>query len=288
VTPAPPTTFVRRFTANTTKLGTDPFHDRFERVQKLKLQVENRKLEPAGRFLSAEQWLDALDTLCEQYNATEQQGKLLAGMSPDQAWHHLANAADPQIKFDASCRYLLAHHRRLSRVTKNGIILKFGKNSFAYRNEQTGRLIGQDILAWFNPEAPEVISVTDLDRQNPFAVPLSPEIPAIDATPEQMRSAVEPIAAHQSHARAYYRTLKNKFERPFRANLVAPQITELGQTFDRQQTAVQEQTRAAASLERRADKLGVNVSRSDPRREEIIDAVEGLEALGIDLHKKDT
>lgn len=266
--------------------GRDERHDRFERIQKLKLQVESRKLEPEGHFLSAERWLDCLDELCQKYNAATQEGKMLAGLNPEDAWHKLDNAADPQVKFDASCRYLLAHHRKPVKVTGNGITLHFGKKVFNYRNEHTGRLIGQTVLTWFNPEAPEIISVTDQDRQNPFAVARTQEIPAMDATPAQMKEEMGRIAAHQEHAKAYYRTLQSKFARNFRRNLLDGRTSALGDAFTEQQTAVRQETQQAAALDRRdrkvSGKLHAPLSRGTAHQVERVEAKEELERLFSD------
>lgn len=268
--------------------GRDERHDRFERVQKAKLLVERRKINPAGHFLSAEKWLEALDSLCDQYNSAIQDGKLLAGRTPETGWQEFANHADPQVKFDASCRYLLAHHRRPVKVTKNGITLHFGKGVFNYRNEQTGHLIGQTILAWFNPEAPETLAVTDINRQNPFTIERTQEVPAMDATREMMQPEIDRIDQHQHHAKAYYRTLYSKYARPFRRNLLSTETSALGEAFHRQGEAAKVQTQKTDALGRRARKVSAELRYTIPARdtgnEEKIAAAERVSAL---LNEKD-
>lgn len=241
----------------------------FERVQKLKLQVKSRKLHPEGHFLSAEQWLTRLDEVCDRHNATPQNGKMLNGLSPDAAFEQLCRQGDPPIKFDASCRFLLAHHRRPLRVTRNGITLRFGKQAYNYRNEITGRLIGQTVLAWFNPETPEILCVTDMNRENPFAIERSPDLPAIDAPPDLLAEEMQRIAAHQSHAVSYYRTLKSKFAPRFRRNLLDTQTAELGKEFAEQTAATRSRVTAKNATIRRAHNaakaLNVRLSANDPK-----------------------
>jgi len=242
--------------------GRDERHDRFERLQDLKRQVESRKVEPEGHFLSADQWLSTLDDLCERYNAEPQNGKMTLGLAPAAAFEQFQNHHDPQTKFGASSRYLLAHHRRPARVTRNGITLRFGKNAFNYRNEATGRLIGQTVLAWFNPEAPDVLCVSDMERRNVFAVERSQEVPAVDAPEELLSTEQARIAAHQAPAKTYYRMLRSKFVPAFRHNLVDAATTDLGRQMH-EQTAAREQEQKQQSRARKTfDRLGMQ----SPRR----------------------
>ena len=247
-------------------VGRDERHDRFERVQKLKLQVESNKLDPEGHFLSAAQWLEKLDELCVSYNAEPQQGKMLDGLSPDAAFEKLKRPGDPQIRFDADCRYLLAHHKRPVRVTSNGITLRFGKNVFTYRNKITGRLIGQTVLAWFNLETPEILSVTDMDRKNPFTIERAEALPAMDATPEQMAGAMEQVNAHLLHARAYYRSIRSATPVVFRRNLVDRATSALGREMGEQQAEIEQKQKQkqkatrSRTVHRRAQELGLPAS----------------------------
>lgn len=264
-------------------VGRDERNDKFERVQKLKLAVESRKLSPEGHFLSAEQWLARLDEIFAAYNAEPQEGKMTAGLSPDDAFAKFQRAGDAQICFDASCRYLLAHHKRPARVTRNGITLRFGKNVFNYRNETTGRLIGQTVLAWFNPEMPEILCVTDLNRENPFSVERSQDVPAMEAAPELLAQEMQRIGAHQSHAKSYYRILRSKFAPRFRPNLVAPETEALGAEMDRQRSVVQEQRRQenarVAKVRRVSKELGVNLAPSVARRPQGVESAQRLAEL---------
>jgi len=249
--------------------GRDERHDRFERLQELKRQVESRKVEPEGHFLSADQWLSTLDDLCGRYNAEPQNGKMTNDLAPAAAFEQFQNRHDPQMKFGASSRYLLAHHRRPARVTRNGITLRFGKNAFTYRNEATGRLIGQTVLAWFNPEAPDVLCVSDMERRNVFAVERSQDVPAVDALEELLSTEQARVAAHQSYAKTYYRTLRSKFGGAFRINVVDRATGKLGQAIDAQSEAAREhierRTSRLSGVQRKARALGVplNVLGSD-------------------------
>ena len=212
--------------------------------------------------------------------AEPQQGKMLDGRTPDAAFAEWQRPGDPQVKFDAACRYLLAHHKRLVKVTQNGITLRFGRNVFTYRNQITGRLIGQTVLAWFNPETPEILSVTDLDREHPFAVELAPSVPAIDATPEQLSGAIEQASAHMMHARAYYRTLRSAQPVAFRRNLVDDAAAELGREMHHQQTerqtAVKESQQRLAKGHRAARSLNMRLPSAALQDTESVEAAARL------------
>jgi hypothetical protein len=206
-------------------VGRNEVMDRFERVQKHKLAVESRKLHPAGYFLSVDEWTERLIQIFGRYNAEIQQGKMLNGLSPEQGFSQLQDPSNPPVKFDARCRFLLSHHRRPVRITRNGIQIQIGKEAFVYRNAETGRHIGRDMLAWWNPETPEVLCVTDMNRENVFAVERAESVPALDATEEEMGEAMAQINAHGSYARERYRVVKAKLQPIFRTNAVSRDVS---------------------------------------------------------------
>ena len=214
--------------------GRNEILDRYERNEKLMLAVEAKRLDPRGDFFSVDEWTSELTAICERYNAEIQQGKMLAGSSPAEAFAQLQDPANPPIKFDARCRFLLSHHRRPVRVTRNGIRMQIGKDSHVYRNAETGKRIGQQVLAWWNPETPEVLCVTNMNRENPFAVERAESVPAIDASEQEMGAAMAQIASHNGYARERYRVLKAKFAPSFRRNAVSTDVSELGRQIEEQ------------------------------------------------------
>ena len=63
-------------------------------------------------------------------------------------------------------------------MTKNGIRIEIGKEIFKYHDANVGRLVGEKVLAWFNPEMPELLTVTDMNHKNAFCVELSENPPS--------------------------------------------------------------------------------------------------------------
>ena len=224
-------------------IGRNEMLEKFERVQRQKLEVERHQVHPAKYFYSEEQWLTRLAEICEHYNATPQDGKMTGGLSPEDAYAKYQNPNDPPVKFDATCRYLLATHRRPVRVTANGVTLRFGKRTFNYRNEETGKLVGQSVLAFFDPDCPETLTITDMNRQNPVCIPRALEVPAMDATPEQIGVAMASVAAHQSYARTYYSNLKAKFIPRHRLTLIDAETAEFGRVMNQQRAELETNVR---------------------------------------------
>jgi hypothetical protein len=232
--------------------GRDEVHDKFERFAQLKLDVEAGRLEAREHLYSVEQWAERLVEICERYNAEPQDGKMTDGLSPDAAFAAFARADDPPIKLDATCRYLLAHHRKPVRVSRNGIRVPPSWGGAVYRSADTGPLVGREVLAWYNPETPELLTITDLQRRNPVCIPRAEAIPAMDATPEQLRAAQSQVSAHNAHASVRYRVLRSKFAAPTRTNLTDRSTVELGQRIEAQARAVQAEQRTTAARRTRA------------------------------------
>jgi hypothetical protein len=275
--------------------GRNEMLEKFEHFQRLKQQVESKKVDPRGKLYDQDAWDNRLHELCQRYNSEQQEGKMTGRLSPEDAMEKFKDPDRRPIRFDASCRFLLAHHKRPVKVTRNGITLRFGKEVFNYKDTQTGALVGHHVLAWFNPEAPEILPVTDLDRSNPFCVARSPGAPALDASPEEMAAAMECVEDHMSYARTRYRTLKAQYDQRFRINAVHRRDIALGQQIEAGRAAIETEQREVvtrahriAQLEtelakRGTDPASLGIDRNHPRAEEALQ--NALEALREDEHK---
>ena len=265
-------------------VGRNEMVEKLERVQRAKLGVEGRKVEPAEYFLSVEEWISALESICDAYNAEKQDGKMTCGLSPDEAFQKFDDATNPPIRMDATCRYLLAHHKRPVKVTSNGITLRFGQQVFNYRGAETGPLVGQTVLAWFNPETPEILAVTDLDRRNPFTVARAHDVPAMEAPEDLLKQEMSRLAGHQAFAKVRYRTLKAKFARPFRRNLVDAQTSELGREIEQQKAAVESGVKREQATLAKARKISRELGMPVPPRlrPETLSALEELKEMMAD------
>jgi hypothetical protein len=188
------------------------------------------------------------------------------GLSPDDAMQTFNTNDDPPVCVGSTWRHLLAHHKRPIRVTGNGITLQFGKQKFNYKSEVTGKLQGQTVLAWFNPELPEIITVTDLDRKNPVCIQRSQDVPAMEAAPEIFGQELARIEAHQSYAKVRYNILQKKYATFVRPNFISPETLEVGRAIELQTTELQEQARTEKRQMQKARKVYSELGATVPKQ----------------------
>jgi len=234
--------------------GRDERRDAPESLRKQMAEVEARKVHPSKYFYSLDQWNRRIGQLVDQYNNEPQQGHLLAGLSPEQGFQAHMNQNDPPMQFNAALRYLLAHDKRLARVTLNGVTLQIGKQKFNYRGCEIAHLVGREVLAWFDPENPETLVVTNPDRTNPICV-------ARSENPSALESLVDPdsgtlgrelsrIEGQASHMKTRFNVVRAKFQLPQRQLLADAKGDLLGYQIGSRKSAVT--TRIDASRRRTA------------------------------------
>ena len=171
---------------------------------------------------------------------------------------------NPPIQFNAALRYLLAHDKRLARVTLNGVTIQ---KKFNYRGREIAHLVGREVLAWFDPENPESIVVTNPDRTNPICV-------ARAENPNALESLIDPgagtlgrelarIEGQASHMKTRFNVVKAKFPLPQRRLLAAAQAEELGQEITGQKNRLAERAtrrqRQRSQAQRFAQRTGIAV-----------------------------
>jgi hypothetical protein len=232
-----------------------------ETLRKQMAEVEARKVHPSKYFYSYEDWHKRFGEIVNQYNAAPQQGRILAGMSPDEALMKLADVEDPPMQFSAGLRYLLAHDKRPAKVTLNGVTFQVGKQKFNYRGNEIAHLVGQDVLAWFDPENPETLVVTDMQRRNPICVERSKEVSALECVtdPDSGRLAQElrRVAGQGSYMKARFTAVKSKFPMPQRRALADVRTLQLGQQIEEQKTARKEKTVRVDRMRRQAQRMEI-------------------------------
>ncbi len=232
-----------------------------ETLRKQMAEVEARKVHPSKYFYSYEDWHRRFGEIVNQYNAAPQQGRILAGMSPDEALAKLADADDPPMQFSAGLRYLLAHDKRPAKVTLNGITFQVGKQKFNYRGNEIAHLVGQEVLAWFDPENPETLVVTGMQRRNPICVARSKEVSALECVtdPDSGRLAQElrRVAGQGSYMKARFTAVKSKFPMPQRLALADADTEQLGQKFEQLKTKQAEKTVRVDRMRRQANRMDI-------------------------------
>jgi hypothetical protein len=248
-------------------VGRDERREKFERVQEQLSLVRRGKTEPSDFFLSESEYLRQLGLIADRYNNERQQGKYCPGLSPKEAFEKF-HGEEPRIRLDRSCRHLLASHKMRVRCGRNGISFRLGKEQFTYKSYETGRLIGQELIVWFNVENPSLISVTNLkeDPQTLFTVEREIKVPGMNAPPEMLDAALAQNEAHEAYRKGLYRAVSQNFStgfagRMFRQNLIDHKTAETAAAMEKQEAAIkrkraQERKRRKA-IEKAAARLGI-------------------------------
>ena len=226
--------------------GRDERRDAPESLRKQMAEVETRKVHPSKYFYSLDQWNQRIEELVEQYNTEAQQGHILAGLSPDQAFEKHISQDNPPMQFFAGLRYLLANDKRLARVTLNGVTIQIGKVKFNYRSQEIAHLVGREVLAWFDPENPESITITKPDRTEPITVARSENPNALESliAPDSgtLGRELSRIEGQAAHMKTRFNVVRAKFPLPARLLLGAAQKLELGEEIAAQKNELKEKT----------------------------------------------
>ncbi len=244
--------------------GRDERHDRYERVQKHLQQVHSGRVHPAEFFMHRDELTNRMEAICELVNNERQEGKILEGRSPADGFREYFT--DPLIRLEPEQRYLLASYRRRLTIGRNGITLRFHGETFNYKSDLTGRLQGQEVQVFFNPEDPDLLSVSDLQGEIPFTVERCLEISAMNASEEDLATAMRQVDAHNQHAKRIFRAVRQEFPEDFTAHMhrrvaMSAQAEELGVNMAAQRATVNA-TREAHGEKRQtaartANKLGL-------------------------------
>jgi hypothetical protein len=250
--------------------GRDERHDAPESLRKQMAEIETRKTHPAKYFYSLDQWQRRIGELVEKYNAEPQQGHILAALSPEQAFEKFMSAENPPMMFDAGTRYLLAHDKRLLPVSLNGVTIQIGKQKFNYRGREIAHLVGREVLAWFDPENPENIVVTNPDRTNPICVSRSQSPSALESiiAPESgvLADELARIERQASYMKTRYQVVAAKFPMPHRALLAGARPIELGQEIADQKAAATEHSKRESRQRSRAREFARQTGIAVPER----------------------
>ena len=218
---------------------------------------------PESELLSMQDWRDRIRAGLEEYMHEPQNGKMLPGVSPFEMW---APAMDqkPLRKLKPEDRYMLATHKKVVRVRQEGIVLNIGKDRALYCNEETGKLIGRDVLAFYNVDRPDILTCSDLNRQNYFSVKRI-LLPAMTATREQFAAAHAQINGHKKAAKTIFGKMEHSYSVTVaRDNGTTEESKELGRfhnaEVEKSKEAKSAATRTLRKIQLKAAAEGIAVS----------------------------
>ncbi len=261
--------------------GRDERRDCPEAVRRQLDAVAAGREHPSKYFLEKSAFAAELEKIVADFVSEKfgPRARKIPNQSPKEAYE--ARQTGDLIHLSDRSRYLLANHRVAVAVGRNGIRLRESLGGGLYRNEETGPLIGQQVLAWIDVDAPEVITITSLDRQNPRLVERAPEPRALAAGDQEIRAAEASRREHARHGAALYRVVAGAIKGQFRSLVVDRATVQLGAEMKRQHEARATIKRAAVNLSASFDRLtqarGITIPKpSDPNR--LRDVVEMLQA----------
>jgi hypothetical protein len=223
--------------------------------------VKFKRRRPDGLFYSFDQWHTRLGEIIATYNATAQEGRL-DGLSPNRAFDQFMDPNDPPTQLGPELRHLLAHHKEEREVKTSGLQFKVGKNVFRYYGPELARLVGRRVLAWFDPENPDALVVTDLDRRNPVLIARAHEVSAMASLTggtELLESELSRAYAQTAHLRAFYNVVKGDAPLPHRAVRASRSVRETGETITKLRAAATRKQRTAGNARRVAAEIGAHV-----------------------------
>lgn len=209
--------------------GPDEKNIRYVETRRQIALVESGKESPEKYFYSATQWVERLHQWINIYNSTPIEGRLHQGLSPNEMFEKHSDPEDLLIKLPPDLRYLLAHYNFPVRVdSKGGIRFTIGKQAFRYLGKETGPLIGQRVMAGFDSENPELLTVKDRDGKNAVLIPRMNPVPAYEGG-EALARAQKQVAEHNSYHKGLFKVIKASNQARHRAMLDDATVKEQAQ-----------------------------------------------------------
>ncbi len=260
-------------------VGRNPFTDKYEAVQKQILRVKAGE-HPSKYFLSKAELFALLEEILNQFNRSPMYGKYHAGLSPQEAYEK--HFTTPLVHIPDACRWLLASNRIVTTVGRNGISFQFGLHRFNYKSAQTGALYKRQVIAWFNPERPDLLPVSNLDEQFLFLVPLETTVANHDPEPGRLSKAMAENASHNRHHKELFRALKPKYSEAFdqgrlRTPVVSRKTADIQEKMNRARAEAAERNRARETEENELHRLAAELNIDPGTLNQ--DTGEALEAL---------
>jgi hypothetical protein len=240
--------------------GHDERFDCPEEVKHWERELGRRNPDAVKYFYSFEEWNHRLSEIIDQYNGIRhgKGTKLIPGLSPDEAFQKYWPFHDAPVKPDPSCLCLFASvvFEGLA-VTKDGIALpSIPGGPFRYCDAQTGARVGKKVIAFFNPEFPEICTFTNEAQKDAFTVERLNPVNRL-RTDERYLKEVSKVQAHYGALKTEYKTYKAKFHQTFRKNTVEKTIIEISAQMaagQARQAKIQAKTKEST---RRADRLSI-------------------------------
>jgi hypothetical protein len=261
--------------------GRDERRDCPEKTRRQLMDVQAGREHPSKYLLEKKALMEEFARIVAAHNAEPHstRARKIPGQTPTAVYD--TRRTEDIMHLGESARYLLATHRIAAKVTKQGIRLRASLGGGLYRNEHTGELIGQTVLVWLDVDAPEAITITTLDRQEPRLIERAHSPRALGAEAWELRTAVDSRRSHMGHGDALYRVVTGGRGRTFRPLVLDRASKQLGEDMQRQKDTAETARRESATLHQKFDRLtqASGISIPKPKAAHRLRAmVEGMQA----------
>ena len=179
-----------------------------ERIQAMIARARRGDASALSQFPTIREWADKIAAVLQDFAHDPQNSKMLDGATPAEMWRDEV-AKHPLRVLPMNARYVLSTHQKRVTVRQEGIVIKIRGREHVYFSGETGPLIGKEVLAFYNIEMPELLTVSDLSRQKYFTVH-EVVLPAMSATREQIAEVNALRKAHMSHAKAVFGEIRHE------------------------------------------------------------------------------
>lgn len=242
----------------------DPRRERLDAfLAGLKRHGQPRKeaVDPREKLLSLRAYRDHLLKILEEYNNEPQNGQMLRGLSPQQAWAE-GRAGRPAEVLPSSLEWLMTTKEKLMKVSPDGITFDIAGKAFQFcADKNLGLLIGERVLVRYNSSNPDYVlythPATDPQGKNPRLVPVRQMLPATTATEDDFRRAREEERVFTAGQRQLFSIVVPNYNLTRLANSDLPtHIKEAGQAVAEAKQAHAEEQRKEKKAAPKARELG--------------------------------
>lgn len=259
------------------------FNERLEKMEFMQdflNRVRRGKEHPANELFSMEEWATRIAIQLEEFAGEPQNGKRNPGISPAEHWEaRIRNT--PLRKLPDDARFLLGTHKKPVRVTERGVAITINGKTYRYAGSSITEHVNRDMLAFFNIDMPELLTVSNPGRTQFFSL-RAMELPAMAATRTELNEAKNAINGMASGAKLLYGKLKHQIVSTVtHDNRYADEVKDLGRFHNEQQAAAvrefNESKAAARKVRQRAESMGVTVEVNEQNAARKADALSALE-----------
>jgi hypothetical protein len=186
-------------------LGFNERTDAREIEQRIKSRAAKGDIDALNMTWPMEQWTKAIRASLDEFANEPQNGEMLRGASPCEAWGDGLDKIQPR-KFAEEERYIVASHAVPARITEKGIIITIRGTRYLYANEFTGALLRRGVtetVGFYHIEYPELLTFRG-ERPGELYSAKRLMLPAMSATKDQFQEVNHAIKGHRDAVKTIF------------------------------------------------------------------------------------